>query len=201
MNKQDVKNKVVNFLKSRVFIAVVIGFILGALLFAGNDQELIDAYDYYKAQTEELEEIVLTLESDIGVLEGKNKELEEELNDPKIQEGLELLENKKDVLSSIESKTKEVDELDAKINQKTEILKKKEEEPIVINAGQYLFGSDIPEGRYIASAIGRGTNFIIYDSNGSLDVNTILSRGDYTFMAGNGYYLQTEGQVKLTPVE
>ncbi|MEW4211715.1 hypothetical protein Q0O85_24565 [Priestia megaterium] len=53
--------------------------------------------------------------------------------------------------------------------------------------------------------MGRGTNFIFYGDDGSAVVNPILGTsngsGDYVFFATDGEIIQTEGQVKLIPVE
>ncbi|REB08895.1 hypothetical protein DVB69_06425 [Sporosarcina sp. BI001-red] len=83
-------------------------------------------------------------------------------------------------------------------------VQKAKGQPKMLNAGKYTVGRDLPEGRYIATPIGRGSNFIVYSSGGSLDVNTILGsygEASYTFFADEGSSIETESQVKLTPIE
>ncbi|MYL62130.1 hypothetical protein GLW07_02045 [Bacillus hwajinpoensis] len=83
---------------------------------------------------------------------------------------------------------------------------KKNEEPIKLTAGQYIVGSDIPEGRYQVTNIGEGTNFFVYDPSGLPKVNTILGdsivgTGDFVFFTSDGDMIETLGPVKLIPVE
>jgi predicted RNase H-like nuclease (RuvC/YqgF family) len=110
---------------------------------------------------------------------------------------------KKDEVSklddTIKAKKKEIDQLE-------ETIVKKNEEPIKLTAGQYIVGSDIPEGRYQVTNIGEGTNFFVYDSSGLPTVNTILGdsivgTGDFVFFTSDGDMIETLGPVKLIPVE
>ncbi|WP_079527836.1 hypothetical protein [Halobacillus hunanensis] len=66
-------------------------------------------------------------------------------------------------------------------------------------------GSDIPEGRYQVTNVGRGTNFFVYGSDGYAIVNTILGNEngswDYVFFTEKGNIIETHGKVKLIPVD
>ena len=71
----------------------------------------------------------------------------------------------------VEAKEGEVGKLDGDIQAKnselqklTEGVKAKQEEPRMLGAGEYIVGKDIPAGRYKAAAVGRGSNFVVFDS-------------------------------------
>ncbi|TKD70848.1 coiled-coil domain-containing protein [Pseudalkalibacillus hwajinpoensis] len=100
---------------------------------------------------------------------------------------------------TIKAKEKELEKLEKTIIRKSE-------EPIELTAGQYIVGTDLPEGRYQVTNIGDGTNFFVYDSSGMPTVNTILGdgmvgTGDYVFFTNTGDMIETLGRVKLMPVE
>jgi hypothetical protein len=63
-------------------------------------------------------------------------------------------------------------------------------------------------GRYVAHALGSGSNFFLYDGgSGSPKVNTILGTaggigsGNYTFFCGEGDIIETHESVQLTPAK
>ncbi|MEH7210231.1 hypothetical protein V7094_29170 [Priestia megaterium] len=102
-----------------------------------------------------------------------------------------------DVNSQIDSKQSELDKLTGQVT-------KAKGAPKVLQAGTYTAGTDFPTGRYKATPVGEGSNLATYDTSGGVDVNTILGSGgepSYTFEIGDGYKLQTEATVKLTPIE
>ena len=91
---------------------------------------------------------------------------------------------------------------------KIEAPKKKEipRKPVILGAGKHIAGKDFPIGRYKATNVGRGSNFIVYGSDKNLKENTILGNGtigsgDYTFWAENGDLIDTHAKVKLIPVK
>ncbi|WP_432354491.1 hypothetical protein [Sporosarcina sp. A2] len=103
----------------------------------------------------------------------------------------------KDTNASIEAKNAELATLEGRVQ-------KAKGQPKTLSAGKYTVGQDLPEGRYIATPIGTGSNFVVYSSGGSLEVNTILGsygEASYTFFADEGSMIETEAQVKLTPIE
>jgi hypothetical protein len=106
-----------------------------------------------------------------------------------------------------QSKTKKADTTEEiKLEEVAPAPKVKPKKPKTLGAGEYKVGHDFPAGRYRATNIGKGTNFVVYSPDGYAKVNTILGKGsigsgDYTFWAEDGDRVKTAGQVKLIPVE
>ncbi|PET65168.1 hypothetical protein CN514_12345 [Bacillus sp. AFS001701] len=78
--------------------------------------------------------------------------------------------------------------------------------PVSLSSGHYTVGKDFKSGRYKATNVGRGSNFVVYDKDGDVVVNTILGNGgigsgDYVFSCDDGYTVETEAPVKLIPVK
>lgn len=76
--------------------------------------------------------------------------------------------------------------------------------PVTIGAGNFLVGKDIPAGRYKAEPIGEGSNFVVYGSDDSLQVDTILGAGgvpSYVFVASDGDVINSEAPAKLVHVK
>ncbi len=153
-------------------------------------------------------------------VEAELKDVEAKLNDTKGVLDAELAEGRKEIESKLNEAKKELTEAEGKVTalnadvqaKQAELEKltngiiKKKEEPIQLNAGQYIVGIDVPAGRYQATNVGRGTNFFVYGTDGRSTVNTILGdsavgSGDYVFFAEDGYVIETRGQVKLIPVQ
>jgi hypothetical protein len=119
------------------------------------------------------------------------------------------------VESDLEAKKKESSTLDGEIKSKKKELAKvesaiieKDEAPVKLPAGQFLVGKDIPEGRYKVLAIGRGSNFKVYDSDGSNVVNTIIYSGnpdfgvsEYVTVLSEGYIIDASSAFKYVPVD
>lgn len=152
-----------------------------------NIDELSDEYDAHKEEFERLLSLVEEEETLIKNIETLNKTLDEK-------------EAKKKALKGdIKGKEKELSKIE-------NVVSKTKEDPIELIAGQYIVGTDIPEGRYQATNIGDGSNFVVHSSGGSLKVNTILGdsivgSGDYVFFADDGDVIETRGRAKLIPVE
>mgnify|MGYP001053941655 CR=1 FL=1 len=134
-------------------------------------------------------------------LSSLNKEVKEKEAEVKEKEAAA----KADIEEKLSSLNAEVKSKEAELAKLESGIQAKKEAPVQLNAGQYVVGHDVKEGRYKATNIGRGTNFIVYGEDGSAVVNTILGTengsGDYVFFATEGQIIQTEGQVKLIPVE
>ncbi|MCM3570317.1 hypothetical protein [Neobacillus mesonae] len=127
----------------------------------------------------------------------------------------ELAEGRKDVDAKLQGAKKELSNTQAKLKETkaklasaTGQLQKAEGAPKKLGSGQYVVGKDIPAGRYNAHALGRGSNFFVYDgASGSAKVNTILGTaggigtGDYTFFCQDGDIIETHEPVRLTPVK
>jgi len=87
-------------------------------------------------------------------------------------------------------------------------IKEKKDAPKVLPAGQFIVGKDIPKGRYKVTTNGtRGSNFKVYDSSGSLVINTIISSleghgvKEYIALMGDGYIIDARDTFKYIPVE
>ncbi|MDN4523925.1 hypothetical protein [Fictibacillus fluitans] len=103
----------------------------------------------------------------------------------------------KDLQSQVKSKKGELASLTGQVQ-------KAKGAPKVLQAGKYTVGKDLPAGRYVATPVGSGSNFVVWDYGGDLEVNTILgSNGtpSYTFEADDEYTIQTEATVRLTPIQ
>lgn len=76
-----------------------------------------------------------------------------------------------------------------------------------LEAGEYVVGEDIPAGYYRVAPIGRGGNFVVFNSSGSPTVNQTLGSSstdddDYVyFSCTRGYKIKTQEAVKLIPIE
>ena len=122
---------------------------------------------------------------------------------------------------SLEADVKELNSKYKKAETKYDVLKKKivkkedlldsmvtkvifaKSEPITLSAGQYVIGDDIPADRYRVESVGEGSNFVVESAEGDLKVNTILgSSGNktYTFFGETGDNLETQSDIKLTPI-
>lgn len=163
-----------------------------------NEKELKSKQDAVKANKEELAKVIgdITKERDNLTL------------------GRELFNKKNDLESEITSSQGKLDGI------KTEVasaqvqldglqsaIKVKKEEPIQLPAGQFVVGKDIKPGRYKVLPVGRGANFMVYDSSGSSVVNTIIySSGDlgvteYVTILLDGYIIDAHSPFKYLPVE
>ncbi len=216
--------KIVKSKKLWITLAVIVGLIISYSIGASGAKVTIEkekvTYDELKATIDKKENELIYTKSEVRKgIDEEQKKLDAKKEEVKTT--LALVDNKNQLTSEIdklskdvEAKKGEVGKLDTDINGKkgelqqlTDGVKAKKEEPRTLNAGQYIVGKDIPKGRYKATAVGRGSNFVVYDSkSGSPVVNTILGnssvgRGDYTFFTGDGDIIKTEESVKLIPVE
>ncbi|MGG1401582.1 hypothetical protein ABE288_27750 [Bacillus salipaludis] len=140
---------------------------------------------------------------------------EVKLKDTKGTLDKELAEGRKEIDAKLAEVKKELSDekaqlkdTQAKLASATGQLLKAKGAPKKLGSGQYVVGKDIPEGRYTAHALGRGSNFFVYDGDsGTANVNTILGSaggigsGDYTFSCSEGDIIETHEPVQLTPVK
>jgi len=170
-----------------------------------KEKELSDLNDEIEEKTEEKENILAE------VTENK-KTFDEAMKI--IDNKVELLEEIKELETQISSKKSEIEKLNADIDSKnaelakvTGQIKEKEEAPKELSAGQFIVGQDIPAGRYKVVPIGRGSNFVVYDSSGQLFVNTIISNTsghgvpEYVTYLNDGYIIDSSTPAKYIPVE
>jgi hypothetical protein len=164
-----------------------------------------------KAKVEkELAEVNAKLKDTQGALDKELADGRKEI-EVKLAEAKKGLTDEQAKVKAEQAKVQEVqgqlEDVQSKLATASGQLQKAEGDPKTLGAGQYVVGKDLPEGRYVVTNIGRGTNFFVYDgSTGSSTVNTILGEGsigsgDYTFYTADGDIIETRGQVKLTPVK
>lgn len=145
------------------------------------------------------------IEKKLSSLNAEVKEKEAEVKEKEEAAKAEIEEKLSSLNAEVKGKELKVKAIEAELAKLESGVQAKKEAPVQLNAGQYIVGHDVKEGRYKATNIGRGTNFIVYGDDGSAVVNTILGTengsGDYVFFAQEGNIIRTEGQVKLIPVE
>jgi hypothetical protein len=103
---------------------------------------------------------------------------------------------------TIQSKQSELDSLNNQI-------KAKNEAPVQLPAGQFLVGKDIKAGRYKVVAVGRGSNFKVFNSSGQNLVNTIiysdnsdgLGVSEYVTVLSDGDMIDASSAFKYIPVQ
>ncbi|HET7579787.1 MAG TPA: hypothetical protein VFK33_10935 [Bacillales bacterium] len=149
----------------------------------------------------------------IGEKEGKLSHVSSELdtNKAKFDRLTKLADQKDQLTKKVNGLKSQVSTLNGKINDKQAELsklkggvQKAKGAPIELGAGRFVVGKDVPAGRYKVTPRGEGSNFITFDTSGSPDVNTILGAygaPSYVFVVGDGYIIQSEAPVTLTPVK
>ncbi len=169
-----------------------------------TEEQLTSEAEKLDALKEEADEVIKLIDDKETILADiETLKKDQETNKKVINKLEDELKAKKGEVSKLDdtitSKKKEIDKLE-------DTIIRKGEEPIQLKAGQYIVGSDVPEGRYQVTNIGEGTNFFVYDSSGMPTVNTILGdsmigTGDFIFFTSDGDMIETLGPVKLIPVE
>lgn len=179
------------------------------------------------------EDIVSKIKAKEVDLEGINKEVEKaskELDkvNNQYKEKAELFKeaqavlDKKDSLekdletlqSSIDAKSSRISDLEKQISDKNNELasvegkiKVAKDDPKNLPAGMFVVGKDIPPGRYKVVAVGRGSNFFVFNSDGSNLVNTIISNTanhgvpEYVTYLAEGYIIEANSPFKYIPIE
>lgn len=168
--------------------------------------QLVDQINQKEDETREIESKIVTLNNEFS---SKSQEFDaaqkvaDQADDIKKQ--ISESETKLSSLqSNIKSKEEELDSKQKELASVSGQIIKAKTAPKTLQAGVYTVGKDIPSGRYKATPVGGGSNFVTFDTSGIPDVNTILgSNGEpsYTFEIIDGYKIQTEATVKLTPIE
>ncbi|MCI1859311.1 MAG: hypothetical protein LKI80_14310 [Sporolactobacillus sp.] len=123
---------------------------------------------------------------------------------------IKAIDNKNELENQVSEKQDQLKTLSSKISSSKEELSKLAGQvtaaagvPKTLSAGKYTVGKDVKAGRYKATPIGDGSNFIVYDGDDPI-VNTVLGsdgEASYTFECDEGNIIQTESAVKLTPVK
>jgi len=163
-----------------------------------------------KVKIDELKADILALENEKETAGAKTAEMQDEAE--VVYALIESRDEKEKQLSEVTGKLKKeeqkVKDIKSQVKEKESELaslsgevKQAKGKPKTLPAGYYTVGQDLPEGRYKATPIGEGSNFIV---NEGMTVNTILGRhgeASYTFSVSEGDVIQTEAAVKLTPLE
>lgn len=111
-----------------------------------------------------------------------------------------------DSKSKLSDLNSQISSAQAKLNNLQGGVQKAAGKPIILGAGRFYVGKDIPAGRYKAVPVGGDENFETYDQNGDGDVITILgnSSGEtpsYVFSVLSGYTIETGAATKFIPVK
>ena len=104
-------------------------------------------------------------------------------------------------VSSLENKKQS---LNTEIQQLNGEVTKIKGEPKTYPAGQLTAGTDVPIGRY--KIYGGSSNFVVYSSSGSLEVNVILGSGaynvnEYIYTFKTGDIIKANSSFKLVSIE
>lgn len=162
-------------------------------------------YEEVKEKVKEAEKELDKVNSELDESKGNLKENKDELAELK-----ELRDNRDSMKqeidegeSTLEGLNNDIDTAEEELETLNEEIVKVTDEPVKLSAGQWIVGTDIPAARYKASG---SSNFFVYDSSGSIMVNTILGdssvgKGDYVFFAEDGYIIESSAAATLTPVE
>lgn len=158
---------------------------------------------------------VSSLDSQISVLESKNKDVITAIKNK--DELSQQVSNEKDTLSGVKddisNAKNELKTINGQIDTAKSALSKAKGQvtaamgaPKTLEAGKYTVGKDIKSGRYKATPVGSGSNFVVFGGGDETDVvvNTILGNGgepSYTFECADSDVIQTEATVKLTPIK
>lgn len=212
-------NKVSRFKGKKFWLKVVIGLVIFSFIYGmGNSSAKVDL-EKEKVNYDELVKEVKSKGKEVKAIDSKLKDIEKQYSEKKseFEEALKVVSNKKSVEDeiakledTIKTKQGEISKLDADIKTKqnelaalTGQIKEKAEAPIVLPAGQFVVGKDIPAGRYKATPNRGSGNFFV---NGGADVNIILGKGDfgepeYVFAVQNGDEIEITLSVNFQPVE
>ncbi|MDZ5711402.1 hypothetical protein [Jeotgalibacillus haloalkalitolerans] len=190
------------------------------------EEELADMLETNEQTASELSDLQDELADAMKVMDERElvqsdlESLQEELN--AVEETLEseLTAGREDIAEQLEEENEKLTSLQSEISELDEVLLSKQDElaqlegdilkaagqPVELTAGQFIVGMDVPPGRYQATNLGEGSNFIVYSASGDLLVNTILGdsivgSGDYVFFASEGDQVETHEAVRLVPVE
>lgn len=178
--------------------------------------------------------ITATIGFNVGETQGKTQAVDEvavraltkikEENDSELTETKQIIENNRETLKAIDDYNANKEQFDKEISDKftkleqlnadvgakqaeldllTGEVTKAKSAPKTLSAGQFVVGTDLPVGRYNVSG---SSNFIVYEANGRLKVNTILGnsgigKGDYVCTLTSGDQMDLHGRTTFTPIQ
>ncbi|GGD05509.1 hypothetical protein [Pontibacillus salipaludis] len=152
----------------------------GELIEADKDlKEKQSEWEEYEEKYKELRDLELKKDQMIS----KKNSAEEEL---------------RSISKNIEARSKELEKIETGIV-------KAESEPIVLGAGHYSIGKDLPPGRYEASSVsGSGNMFVdseVYERDIGVTLGGSYGEPSYVFQAVSGDSLRLGTSVKFTPIQ
>lgn len=217
------------FLGCIALICIVVCVITGMITYnAGSNKSLNQAavnemanrlietdnkyQDELKTLTEEHEEKLAAIVAERVKKTAELSDLKQEVssNEKIIKEMNEYNANKEALNAEIIKKQSTISSLDAKIKVKSDELDfltgkaaKAVSDPKRLGAGVFTVGTDLTPGRYSVTG---SSNFVVYDSTGSLKVNTILGSGryavaNYTCNLEIGDEMELDSACVFTPIE
>jgi len=189
-----------------VAIALVAVFFIGNLTSKGS-------VDGEKVTYNELISIIGDKETELETTESELESANSDLADIKseyedaqksISEKLQIESEIQDLLKQRDDMNKLIGERESELIQLEASIKKKEGDPIELNAGYYTVGKDIPSGRYEAFPNGRAGHLFVTSKEGDRKVSDILGEEylkSFIFNAAEGDELELKLPVKFVPVE
>jgi seryl-tRNA synthetase len=166
--------------------------------------------DNLEARKKELKELVdekIESTRELDAIDEEIDGLREE-----IEEAIAIYNKREEINKELKTKEDSLKDLDEKISEKeselasiTGQLKEVGEEPIILSAGHFVVGSDLPPGRYIAEPNrGRGNFFVRTDGRSKVAVtlgDRDSNESEYVFFADEGETMELNTSVKFTKVE
>jgi hypothetical protein len=140
---------------SRWYTQVIIGIIIGGIMFGGGDTNAVSL--------EEKDTVIEQLEEELDSVTAERDELA-----AKAEEIMAMQDELEADLAAIEEEQAAITA--AQEEEKAKAAAK----PVTLGAGTFFVGDDIAAGRYVVSTQDRGGNFFV---NGSTYVNEILGTG------------------------
>lgn len=222
IRKKDEKLKRNGIFASTSLVVCIITFVISMTMYGNyleNNKAVLKMNKEQTALSNKLDKEIEDKQDEFT-----QKELEVNELDTKLEENQDEFETAMAIVEDKEATQKELEKLDGQIKEKksevdkingdiqkkkdelaalTGQIKEKKDAPVVLSAGKFIVGKDIPEGRYKAVPNGGAGNFFV---NGGADVNVMIGKGEfyeseYVFDAYEGDEIEITTSVKFIPVE
>lgn len=174
-----------------------------------ENQESYDAAMAVVKDGETKKKEIETLDTQINAKKEEVKKIDAAIQTEKDKKDAELKEFAASIDTKKDKKEGELKDLENQIKDKkgelasiTGAIQEKKDAPIILPAGTFTVGKDLPEGRYKAVPNGGNGNFFINDG---ADANIILGKGEYyepelVFDGYEGDEIKMTTSVKFIPV-
>lgn len=155
---------------------------------------------------DELQDKIKTAETELKDLGENLQTTQQELNDNKeeFEELTKLSEKRGELEKEVTSLDNEIKTKQKELVSVTAEVEKSEKETIEVGAGHFVFGEDVPAGRYEAFPAGQSSKITVKDFSGEVRVNEVIGAEDspsYVFEALDDYTLELNGAVELVPLK